>query len=94
MRSKKEPLRKCVATQEMKPKREMIRIVKNKEGEVFIDPSEKKNGRGAYLSLSVEAVQKAQDKKLLDQVLGVSVEESFYEELKEYVQHQIARKSL
>ena len=94
MRSKKEPLRKCVATQEMKPKREMIRIVKNKEGEVFIDPSGKKNGRGAYLSLSVEAVQKAQDKKLLDQVLGVSVEESFYEELKEYVQHQIARKSL
>lgn len=94
MRMKKVPLRKCVATQEMKPKKDMIRIVKNKEGEVFIDPTGKKNGRGAYLSLSVEAAEKAEDKHLLDQVLGVSLTSSFYEELKAYIAHQIARKSL
>ena len=94
MRQRKVPLRKCVATNEMKPKKEMIRIVKNKEGEVSIDPSGKMNGRGAYLSLSTDAVQKAWDKKILDQALGTSIDHSFYEELMQYVQHQIARMSL
>lgn len=94
MRQRKVPLRKCVATNEMKPKKEMIRIVKNKEGEVSIDPSGKMNGRGAYLSLSTDAVQKAWDKKILDQTLGTSIDDSFYEELMQYVQHQIARMSL
>ena len=45
---KKIPLRKCVATQEQLPKKEIIRIVRNKEGQVFIDPTGKMNGRGAY----------------------------------------------
>ncbi|NWN95587.1 MAG: YlxR family protein, partial [Bacillus sp. (in: Bacteria)] len=44
---KKIPMRKCVATGEMKPKKEMVRIVRSKEGEVSIDPTGKKSGRGA-----------------------------------------------
>ena len=94
MRSKKEPLRKCVATQEMKPKREMIRIVKNKEGEVTLDPSGKKPGRGAYVIIEPDAVQKAWDNKTLDKVFGISLENSFYQQLLDYVTHRKARMSL
>ena len=56
---KKVPLRKCVATGEQLPKKELIRIVKNKEGEVSVDPTGKKNGRGAYLKRSLEAIELA-----------------------------------
>ena len=48
---KKVPLRKCIVTGEMKPKKELVRIVRSKEGEVSIDLTGKKSGRGAYLSL-------------------------------------------
>ncbi len=51
---KKVPMRKCVATGEMKPKKELVRIVRSKEGEVSIDLTGKKSGRGAYLSLDKE----------------------------------------
>jgi len=47
MQKRKIPMRKCVVSGEMKPKKEMVRIVRNKEGEVSIDPTGKKNGRGA-----------------------------------------------
>ena len=48
---KKIPLRKCVVTQERLPKKELLRVVKNNEGEVFVDLSSKANGRGAYRQL-------------------------------------------
>lgn len=59
---KKVPLRKCVATGEQLPKKELIRIVKNKEGEVSVDPTGKKNGRGAYLKRSLDAIELAKEK--------------------------------
>lgn len=59
---KKVPLRKCVATGEQLPKKELIRIVKNKEGEVSVDPTGKKNGRGAYLKRSLDAIELAKRK--------------------------------
>ena len=63
---KKVPLRKCVATGEQLPKKELIRIVKNKEGEVSVDPTGKKNGRGAYLKRSLDAIELAKKKKILN----------------------------
>ena len=65
---KKVPLRKCVATGEQLPKKELIRIVKNKEGEVSVDPTGKKNGRGAYLKRSLDAIELAKKKKILNAV--------------------------
>ena len=62
-KKRKIPMRKCVATGEMYPKKEMIRIVRSKEGEVSIDPTGKKNGRGAYLLKDKEAVLKSKTKK-------------------------------
>ena len=78
---KKIPLRKCVATNEMFPKKEMIRIVRSKEGEVSVDTTGKKSGRGAYVSKSVKAVEVAKKRKVLESQLEVAVPEIIYEEL-------------
>ena len=83
---KKVPLRKCVATGEQLPKKELIRIVRNKEGEVSVDPTGKKNGRGAYLKRSLEAIELAKKKKILNRVLDAEIPEEIYEELKTYAQ--------
>lgn len=78
---KKIPLRKCVATGEMHPKKEMIRVVRSKEGEVSVDMTGKKSGRGAYVSKSEAAIAAAKKKKVLDNQLEVKVPEEIYEEL-------------
>ncbi|MER2063185.1 MAG: YlxR family RNase P modulator, partial [Alkalibacterium sp.] len=88
MQKRKIPMRKCVASGEMKPKKEMVRIVRNKEGDVSIDPTGKKNGRGAYVSLDTELVKKAKTKKSLDQPLNAKVDDSFYDELIEYIDYK------
>jgi predicted RNA-binding protein YlxR (DUF448 family) len=83
---KKVPMRKCVATGEMKPKKELVRIVRSKEGDVSIDLTGKKSGRGAYLSKDKEAVQLAKKKNILSNHLEVSIGETLYEELLELIE--------
>ena len=61
MKSRKIPMRKDILTNEMHPKKEMVRIVKSKDGEVSIDPTGKKSGRGAYVGLNPDEIKKAQD---------------------------------
>jgi predicted RNA-binding protein YlxR (DUF448 family) len=78
---KKIPLRKCVATGEMHPKKEMIRVVRSKEGEVSVDLTGKKSGRGAYLSKSEDAIATARKKKVLDKQLEVKIPDEIYDEL-------------
>nr|WP_235888016.1 YlxR family protein [Neobacillus paridis] len=78
---RKVPMRKCVATGEMKPKKELVRIVRTKEGEVSIDLTGKKSGRGAYLSRDKEAVLLAKKKNILSNHLEVPVTDAIYEEL-------------
>lgn len=82
---RKIPLRKCVATNEQLPKKELIRVVKNKEGEIFVDDTGKKNGRGAYLKRSIEAIDLAKKKGSLERSLQIKIPEEIYEELKTYV---------
>ncbi|PQE45268.1 DUF448 domain-containing protein [Enterococcus faecium] len=94
MKQRKIPLRKSVVSGEMKPKKEMVRITRSKEGEVSIDPTGKMPGRGAYVSLEPEEVQQAWDKKILDRVLETTLTDGFYQELLDYVTHQKARKEL
>ncbi|MFJ5761832.1 RNase P modulator RnpM [Neobacillus sp. NPDC093182] len=83
---KKVPMRKCVATGEMKPKKELVRIVRSKEGDVSIDLTGKKSGRGAYLSKDKEAVLLAKKKNILSNHLEVSISETLYEELLELIE--------
>ncbi|OMP68642.1 RNase P modulator RnpM [Domibacillus epiphyticus] len=82
---KKIPLRKCAATGEMKPKKEMIRIVRSKEGEVSVDPTGKKSGRGTYVSKTREAVETAKKKNVLARQLSAEVPSSIYDELLEFI---------
>jgi len=85
---RKVPLRKCVATGEMKPKKELVRIVRSKEGEVSIDLTGKKNGRGAYLSKDKDAILLAKKKNTLKNHLEVEIDEAIYEELLELVEKE------
>ncbi len=85
---KKVPMRKCIATGEMKPKKDLVRIVRSKEGEVSIDPSGKKSGRGAYLSKEKEVVLLAKKKNTLANHLQVSIDESLYDELLELIEKE------
>jgi predicted RNA-binding protein YlxR (DUF448 family) len=78
---KKIPLRKCVATGEMHPKKEMIRVVRSKEGEVSVDLTGKKSGRGAYVSKTEDAIAVARKKKVLENQLEVKIPEEIYDEL-------------
>lgn len=79
--NKKIPLRKCVATGEMLPKKAMIRVVRSKEGEVSVDATGKKSGRGAYVSKSEEAVELARKKNILERQLEAKIPDEIYEEL-------------
>lgn len=83
MNQRKVPLRKCLVTNEMKPKKELIRIVRSPEGEVSVDPTGKKNGRGAYISNNEESFDIAKKKDILSRHLQIKVEPEIYDQLKE-----------
>ena len=85
-KNRKIPLRKCVVTQEMKPKQELIRVVRNKEGEVFVDITGKKNGRGAYVSNQLDVVEKAKKSNILERHLDTKIDDSVYEDLKAIIE--------
>jgi len=85
---KKVPMRKCVATGEMRPKKELVRIVRSKEGLVSVDLTGKKSGRGAYLSKDKEAVLLAKKKNILANQLDVAIEDSVYEELLDLIEKE------
>ncbi|MCM3441059.1 YlxR family protein [Metabacillus halosaccharovorans] len=81
MNNRKIPLRKCVATGEMRSKKELVRVVRSKEGDVAVDLTGKKNGRGAYITLDKESILLAKKKNILANHLKANVDESIYEEL-------------
>ena len=82
---KKIPLRKCVVTNERLPKQELIRVVKNNEGKVFIDLTGKANGRGAYLKKSNDALEMAVKKNSLSRALECTIPQEIYEELRKLI---------
>ena len=94
MKKRKIPMRKDLLTNSMQPKKELVRVVIDKEKNISVDPTGKQPGRGAYVSLDPSKIKFAQEKGLLDKSLGTKVPESFYEELYSYVDHQKARKEL
>lgn len=82
---KKIPLRKCVVTQERLPKKDLLRIVKNNEGEVFADLSSKANGRGAYIKKDLEVLEKAIKNKSLEKALECSIPATVYERIRKII---------
>jgi len=81
MKTKKIPLRSCVITKEKLPKKELLRVVRTKEGEVKIDDSGKMNGRGAYIKRDLDVLSKAKKSNALARCLEVEIPESIYEEI-------------
>ncbi len=79
---KKIPLRQCVGCGEMKSKKEMMRVLKTAEGPIVLDVTGKKNGRGAYLCLSLDCLKKAKKNKGLERSFKMSIPEEVYESLK------------
>lgn len=81
MRVRRVPLRKCVACQQSKPKKELIRVVRTPSGEVLIDITGKKSGRGAYLCGDVACFKLAKKSRALDRALKVTVSDGVYDTL-------------
>lgn len=88
MKKRKTPLRKCVICGERKDKRELIRIVKNKEDEVFIDLSGKANGRGAYICKSIECLEKELKSKRLKSTLSIDIPADTYDQLRKVIEDE------
>lgn len=83
--SKKLVLRRCVVTREQLEKKDLLRVVKNKEGLVFVDQTLKANGRGAYLKKSLEVIELAKKRNSLGRALETNIDESIYEQLRELI---------
>lgn len=79
--AKKIPLRQCVGCGEMKGKKEMMRVLKTPEDTITLDTTGKKNGRGAYLCISKECLQKARKNKGLERSFKMSIPNDVYDSL-------------
>ena len=78
MKTKKIPMRMCLGSGEMKPKRELIRVVKSKEGDISLDLTGKKSGRGAYICKSVECFEKARKARKFERSFSCMISEDIY----------------
>jgi predicted RNA-binding protein YlxR (DUF448 family) len=78
---KKIPLRKCVGCGELKPKKEMMRVIKSSEGEISLDITGKKNGRGAYICKSDSCLERARKNKGLERSFKMQIPENVYDNL-------------
>lgn len=82
---KKIPERTCVITKEKTLKKDLLRVVRDKDGNVSVDLTGKANGRGAYLKKDIEVIDKAEKTKALDRILEVEIPTSIYEEMRNIV---------
>lgn len=82
---KKIPVRTCMGCNEKKDKKSLIRIVKNKNGEIFIDKIGKAEGRGAYICNSINCLEKVMKNKRLERTLDTTITKEIYENLREVI---------
>lgn len=78
MKTKKIPMRMCLGCGVMKPKRELIRVVKSKEGDISLDLTGKKSGRGAYICKNVECFEKARKARKFERSFSCMISEDIY----------------
>ena len=79
MKVKKVPMRMCLGCNESKPKRELIRVVKSPEGEISLDFTGKKAGRGAYICKDIECLKKARKSRRFEKSFSCKIEDNVYE---------------
>ena len=83
MKPKKIPMRMCLGCNQMKPKKELIRVVKSPEGEISLDFTGKKSGRGAYICRSVECFNKARKGRRLEKAFSCKIDAGVYDAMAE-----------
>lgn len=86
MNTKKIPMRMCTGCREMKPKKELIRVVKTPEGEIKLDTVGKLNGRGAYICRCAECLKKAEKTKALSRAFGCEISSEVFAELERLIE--------
>ena len=86
MKVRKIPLRTCIVTKEQLPKKELLRIVRDKEGNVSVDETGKMNGRGAYIKKDLAVLEKARKSKVLEKKLECIIEDNIYEEIRNIIE--------
>ncbi|HHV39421.1 MAG TPA: YlxR family protein [Tepidimicrobium sp.] len=86
MRKRKIPLRKCVACDERRPKQELLRIVRNKEGYVDVDLVGKMNGRGAYICPTRKCLDKVEKNKQLSRALKIDIPDELYDKIRSIIE--------
>ena len=79
MKQRKIPMRTCVITHEKCEKKDLIRVVRDNEGNVTVDETGKLNGRGAYLKKDKEVIEKARKSKALEKHLEVKIDDEIYD---------------
>ena len=87
--AKKIPLRQCVGCGEMKNKKEMMRVIRDAQGEISLDVTGKKNGRGAYLCFNRQCLEKAEKNEGLERSFKMSIDRSVYESLQKEFEQSI-----
>ncbi len=89
--AKKIPMRQCIGCGEMKSKKEMMRVLKPAEGPIVLDMTGKKNGRGAYLCMTKECLQRARKSKGLERSFKMTIPDELYENLEKEFDEDVQR---
>ncbi|MBQ1284683.1 MAG: YlxR family protein [Clostridia bacterium] len=85
MQTRKQPMRMCTGCGEMKEKRELIRVVKSSDGEISLDKTGKKNGRGAYICHNAACLKKARKNKRIERAFEVTIPDEIYDRMEEEI---------
>lgn len=88
MKTKKVPMRMCTGCGEMFDKRTLVRVVKSPEGEVSLDLTGKKSGRGAYICKNPDCFKKARKKKAFERAFGMTVDNAVYDIMEEEIKNE------
>ena len=83
MNQKKQPTRKCIGCQEMRLKKELTRVIRTPEGEICIDATGKKNGRGAYVCPDAKCLKKAQKAKRIERAFDCAIPDEIFEKMEQ-----------
>jgi len=88
MATRKVPLRKCTGCNEMKPKRELVRVVRSPQGEISLDLTGKKPGRGAYICKNADCLKLAKKAKRIERALECTISPQLYDTMEKEIENE------
>lgn len=88
MKSRRVPMRMCLGCNEMKPKKELIRVVKSKEGDISLDLTGKKTGRGAYICRNIECFRKARSAHRFERAFACRISEDLFDSMEDELENE------